>query len=161
MQVSCSTHSHIQDLQCFLTPCVPHSDSAVGRIAAACLFLHSPQTGLSHKEAACTASPPDDSQQRSPTSCPFTPLGCACGLQTSQPNEADNLISWDEPQTYYGDAVKGQVFGQPHAALANSAWGRSMSGPAQVAEQQDVVEAEAGALLCTAALLSPHWCGMD
>ncbi len=77
---------------------------------------------------------------------------CACGLQTSQPNEADNLISWDEPQIYNGDLVKSQVFGRPHASLANSNWARSMLGPAQVAEQQDIVEAEAGALLCTAAL---------
>ena len=113
------------------------------------------QTGLSHKQPACTPSLPDDSQQRSPTSCFLTPSGCACGLQTSLPDEADNLISWDEPQTYNGEAVKGQVFGRPHASLADSTWARSMLGPTQVTEQQDVVEAEAGALLCTAALPAP------
>lgn len=156
MQMSCSTHSHVQELQCFLAPCAPQSDAAVVRFAFACLLLRPPHTGLSHKEPACTASLLDDSQQHSPTPCPFTPSGCACGLQTSQPNEADNLISWDEPQTYNGDTVKRQVFGRPHASLADSIWARSMLGPAQVAEQQDMVEAEAGALLCTAVLFSPH-----
>ncbi len=110
---------------------------------------------LSHKEPACTASLPDDSQQLSRTSCFLTPLGCACGLQTSQPDEADNLISWDEPQTHNGDTVKGQVFGRPHVSLADSSQARSMSGPAQLPEQQGVIEAEAGALLCTAALSHP------
>jgi hypothetical protein len=124
--------------------------------------LHLPASCYVHHIQVChiksqPAQPlPDDSQQHSPTSCPFTPSGCACGLQTSRPNEADNLISWDEPQTYNGDTVKSQVFGRPHASLADSIWARSMLGPAQLAEQQDMVEAEAGALLCTAVLFSPH-----
>ena len=38
MQTSCSTHSHSQELQCFLATCAPQSDAAVGRIAVTCLF---------------------------------------------------------------------------------------------------------------------------
>ena len=38
MQMSCSVHSHTQDLQCVWTRCAPRSGAAVGRTAFACLF---------------------------------------------------------------------------------------------------------------------------
>ena len=128
------------------------------------------QTGLSHKQRARTASLQDDSHQCPPENPPSnltSRSGCICGLQASQHKDADNLISWDEPQTYNGDAVKSQMSGRPQASLANSIWARSMLGPAQLPEQQDVIEAEAGALFCIAALSPPPprpkpiWCGLS
>lgn len=56
----------------------PQSDAAVSRIALACLALCPPHTCLSYKEPACTSPLPDDSQQRSPTSCPLTLAHVAC-----------------------------------------------------------------------------------
>lgn len=78
-----------------------------------------------------------------PTSA-WLPSPLATAAQASQHKDLDNLISWDEPQTYNGDAVKSQMSGRPQASLANSIWARSMLGPAQLPEQQDVIEAEAG-----------------
>ncbi|DBA93115.1 TPA: hypothetical protein ACH3X2_003431 [Trebouxia sp. C0005] len=72
----------------------------------------------------------------------WLPSPLATAAQTPQPNEADHLISWEEPQTYNRDADKSQVSGRPQASLANSFWARSI--PAQVAKQQNVVKAEAG-----------------
>ncbi|DBA79221.1 TPA: hypothetical protein ACH3X1_009036 [Trebouxia sp. C0004] len=103
------------------------------------MMISGPQESSGSPRQACGYEVPG------PTSA-WLPTPLATAAQTSQPNEADNLISWDEPQTCNGDAVKSQVFGWPHASLANSAWARSMLGPAQVTEQQGVVEAKAGSL---------------
>ncbi|KAL0053350.1 hypothetical protein WJX82_004617 [Trebouxia sp. C0006] len=84
------------------------------------MMISGPQGSLGSPRQACGYKVPG------PTSA-WLPSPLATAAQTSQPNEADNLISWDEPQIYNGDLVKSQVFGRPHASLANSNWARKRS----------------------------------